>query len=91
MEPRHGDSMFYCRPSALATVGDVKERCRPCWHKADMGFRTERCPHLRGRADHGGQVRFARGVIPFVYSAACCATVGSVPATVARRISRGCD
>ena len=25
------------------------------------------------------------------YSAACCATVGSVPATVARRISRGCD
>jgi hypothetical protein len=25
------------------------------------------------------------------YSAACCATVGSVPATVARRMSRGCD
>jgi hypothetical protein len=26
-----------------------------------------------------------------IYSAASCATVGSVPATVARRISRGCD
>jgi hypothetical protein len=26
-----------------------------------------------------------------LYSAACCATVGSVPATVARRMSRGCD
>jgi hypothetical protein len=26
-----------------------------------------------------------------IYSAACCATVGSVPATVARRMSRGCD
>ena len=26
-----------------------------------------------------------------VYSAACCATVGCVPATVARRMSRGCD
>ena len=25
------------------------------------------------------------------YSAACCATVGAVPATVARRMSRGCD
>src|SRR5258707_1192096 len=25
------------------------------------------------------------------YSAACCATVGTVPATVARRMSRGCD
>jgi hypothetical protein len=25
------------------------------------------------------------------YSAACCATVGIVPATVARRMSRGCD
>ncbi len=25
------------------------------------------------------------------YSAACCCTVGSVPATVARRMSRGCD
>jgi len=25
------------------------------------------------------------------YSAACCATLGSVPATVARRMSRGCD
>ena len=25
------------------------------------------------------------------YSAACCATVGMVPATVARRMSRGCD
>ncbi|CCE03433.1 hypothetical protein BRAS3809_7470009 [Bradyrhizobium sp. STM 3809] len=25
------------------------------------------------------------------YSAACCATVGSVPATVARRMSRGWD
>ena len=25
------------------------------------------------------------------YSAACCVTVGSVPATVARRMSRGCD
>ena len=25
------------------------------------------------------------------YSAACCATVGCVPATVARRMSRGCD
>jgi hypothetical protein len=25
------------------------------------------------------------------YSAACCATVGVVPATVARRMSRGCD
>jgi hypothetical protein len=26
-----------------------------------------------------------------LYSAACCATVGAVPATVARRMSRGCD
>ena len=26
-----------------------------------------------------------------IYSAACCGTVGSVPATVARRMSRGCD
>ena len=26
-----------------------------------------------------------------IYSAACCATVGAVPATVARRMSRGCD
>jgi hypothetical protein len=26
-----------------------------------------------------------------VYSAACCAIVGVVPATVARRMSRGCD
>jgi hypothetical protein len=26
-----------------------------------------------------------------LYSAACCATVGSVPATVARRMSRGWD
>jgi hypothetical protein len=25
------------------------------------------------------------------YSAACCATVGVSPATVARRMSRGCD
>jgi hypothetical protein len=25
------------------------------------------------------------------YSAACCATVGALPATVARRMSRGCD
>ena len=31
------------------------------------------------------------GTTAQVHSAACCATVGAVPATVARRMSRGCD
>jgi hypothetical protein len=51
---------------------------------------------FRGKFSAGAEpfVKIVTGVtaLPAVaYSAACCATVGVSPATVARRMSRGCD
>jgi hypothetical protein len=65
-----------------ATAGSGSSRTRLALVERAPSQRV--CPPL-GRA---GKVTLKGGRI---YSAACCATVGSEPATVARRMSRGCD
>ncbi len=58
-------------------------------NRGDCSIASDRPDRFASHTAYGPGVR--RDDDELRYSAACCATVGAVPATVARRMSRGCD
>ena len=81
-----------------ARVGSTRH-CRACDPSTSSGLRWHSCLAIVLPTPAQSVDCDLRRVAPAhdeevladLYSAACCATVGSVPATVARRMSRGCD